>query len=908
MKFCSGVERCFKIADSETTGYECLLSEFSDIFHGLGEFTQEVKLELDPTVAPKQQPPRKTPVAIRDALIKKIRQMERDGIVEQVKKPTPWISNLVTVPKDDGSIRVTLDPAHLNKAIVRPRYPMPTLDEHLPLLAKAKIFSIVDAKDGFYQMKLHPDSTDLTCFWTPVGRFKYLRTPQGISSAPEEYQLRQVQAYEGLRNVLVVADDAIVFGTGATEDEARRDHDRNLRALFQRARETGLKINKKKLQLGRKSVRYLGHIISDEGVKADPEKVRAIVEMEKPSDPKAVMRLLGMANYLLSFMPNFADIALPLREVTRKGNRFVWMEAQQAAFDRIKKMLIEAPTLAIYNPEREVIIHTDASDVGVGAVLLQDGRAVAYHSHALSPAEQGYAAIEKECLAIVSACVKFDHLLFGKANVRILSDHKPLTTIFERPLEACPKRLQRMRLALQRYSIRVGYIAGSKNLVADALSRAPAARVSDCPQTVLRLEIERTRNVASSRVTDHTLDRIRAAMTSDTTAGKLIHAIKTNRWDDERLSIFGPFRSELLQEEGLVFNNQACYIPESLRPEFLKHLHRSHLAFDAMMRRVKGAIFWPGLKNDVKVLVENCSACQTYSIKQRREPLVAGEIPHHPFEIVHQDLFDWRDDKYLVTVDGYSDFFDVTKLGRVSTTEKVIKVSKRLFSCFGQPKQLRTDSDPRYLSAEFQKFCREWNIKHDCSEPHHHQANGKAEAAIKIAKRLLKKSEAAGEDFELALLEWRNTPQSEGPSPAEKLHCRRTRNALPSRPRDLLPEVPQNVEKIIDSRRKQAKATFDKGARQLSPLRDGEPIRIQPEGYQKAWQKGTVEQATAERRYKILSQDGMRLERNRKHLRKAPEAATTSEKESSGASRALRSEEATSRAKRTTRPPERFRQ
>ena len=159
--------------ECENSSYSDLLEEYKDIFHGLGEFAQVVKLELDPSIRPRQQAPRKTPIAIRDALISKIRQLERDGIIERVEKPTPWISNLVAVPKADGAIRITLDPCHLNKAIIRPRYPMPTLEEHLPLLAKAKIFSIVDAKDGFYQMQLHEDSTDLTCFWTPIGRFKY---------------------------------------------------------------------------------------------------------------------------------------------------------------------------------------------------------------------------------------------------------------------------------------------------------------------------------------------------------------------------------------------------------------------------------------------------------------------------------------------------------------------------------------------------------------------------------------------------------------------------------------------------------------------------------------------------------------------------------------------------------------
>ena len=221
-------------------------------------------------------------------------------------------------------------------------------------------------------------------------------------------------------------------------------------------------------------------------------------------------------------------------------------------------------------------------------------------------------------------------------------------------------------------------------------------------------------------------------------------------------------------------------------------------------------------------MVENCEACQAYATRQRRETMITGEIPRHPFEIVNQDLFDWRGHIYLVTVDGYSDFSDVTKVSAPATTEKVICVCKRLFGCFGQPKQLRTDSDSRYLSAQFRKFYQDWNIRHMWSEPYHHQASGKSESAVKIAKRLLKKSEAAGEDFELALLKWRSTPQDDGPSPAQKLHCRRTRTALPTGPEDLLPKPPGGVEAIIDARRKQAKTHYDRGAQNLSPLRAGD--------------------------------------------------------------------------------------
>ena len=223
-----------------------------------------------------------------------------------------------------------------------------------------------------------------------------------------------------------MADDTLVFGVGDTDAEARAHHDRKLRALFDRVRKLGIRPNKRKLQLGRDSVRYMGHIISRRGVAPDPEKVKAITEMPKPQDAKAVMRFLGMANYLLRFVPSIAELTAPLRDASRKAGDLVWSSAQQTAFEKIKRMLAEAPTLSFFDPRKEVTIHTDASEIGIGAILSQGGQPVAYHYHALSPTEQRYATVEKECLAIVSACLKFDHLIFGEAKIRILSDHKPL--------------------------------------------------------------------------------------------------------------------------------------------------------------------------------------------------------------------------------------------------------------------------------------------------------------------------------------------------------------------------------------------------------------------------------------------------------------------------------------------------
>ena len=207
-----------------------------------------------------------------------------------------------------GKLRVCIDPRDLNRAIKRPKYQIPTVDQVLPKSAKAKVFTVLDAKDGFYQVKLNKESPLLTTFWTPFGKYRYLRMPQGISSAPEEYQRRQNEALAGLNGVEVIADDILCCGSGETVEDAQKDHDSNLLNLLDRARSMNLKLNKKKLRLRLDQVAYMGHWFTSKGLKPDPMKVEAVVSMPRPDDKRAVQRFLVCVNYLSRFMPTISEV------------------------------------------------------------------------------------------------------------------------------------------------------------------------------------------------------------------------------------------------------------------------------------------------------------------------------------------------------------------------------------------------------------------------------------------------------------------------------------------------------------------------------------------------------------------------------------------------------------------------
>jgi hypothetical protein len=397
---------------------EDIIEQYKEVFEGSGRLPGKYHIEVDDTVKPVQHTPRRVPIPLKEKLREKIDDLVKQKIIIKEDDPTDWISSIVTIMKP-GKLRVCLDPRDLNKAIKRPKVQMPTLDEVLANLAKAKIFTVLDAKDGFHQVELDEASSKLTTFWTPFGRYRYKRMPFGISSAPEEWQRRINEAMIGLPGVICIADDILVYGAGETQEEVMKDHNRNLTKLLQRAAEINLKFNKKKLKLCLTEVPYMGQLLTSDGIKPDPAKITAITDMKRPENKKGVQSILGCVNYLSRYLPKLAEVCEPLRRIIEKEAVFMWESQQEEAFKKVKQMLTQAPLLSYYDVTKPVVIQCDASECGLGATLMQDDRPVAYASRSLNSAEKNYAQIEKEALAIVFSCERFDQYIHGKEDVKV---------------------------------------------------------------------------------------------------------------------------------------------------------------------------------------------------------------------------------------------------------------------------------------------------------------------------------------------------------------------------------------------------------------------------------------------------------------------------------------------------------
>ena len=399
------------------------------------------------------------PVSVKEKFKAELQRLQDLEIIAPVNEPTEWVSQFVVAIKKSGELRVCIDPKALNAALKRERYQISVIDELLPDLAEARVFTKVDLASDFWHLVLDDVSSLLTTFATRHGRYCWLRLPFGLCVPSEIFQKYLHQELLGLPGVKCSADDdVLIYG----RDDA--DLDGNLEGFMKRWQLKGIKLKGVKL----KGIR---HLLTTEGLKPDPQKVRAIVEMPRPENSGDVSRLNGVVNYLSRFLPNLYDVMKPLCDLTQKDVEWCWSDKQEQAWSEVKSLIASAPVLSNYKPNEPLEVQCDSSQADLGAALMQGGHPIAYASRALTETESRYARIEKEVLAIVFAMEKFNDYTFSRKTV-VFSDHKPLESILKKPLHRAPKRLQGMIIRLQKYDLEVKYEKGNKMFLAETLSRA----------------------------------------------------------------------------------------------------------------------------------------------------------------------------------------------------------------------------------------------------------------------------------------------------------------------------------------------------------------------------------------------------------------------------------------------------
>ena len=847
---------------------------------------------------------RQVPFAWRDEVKAQLDQMVLQGIIAPLgAEPADWCHPLVLVAKASG-VRICIDLTKLNKFVKRPLHPLITPREaisHVP--TGAKFFSTLDAKSGYWQLPLHPDSQHLTTFMTPWGRFKFLRAPMGLVSTGDEYCRRGDLALQGLDNFVKVVDDILVYS------ETLEDHERHLRALLDRCREHGITLNEKKFHCASDEVTYCGFSLSAAGKQVHPDKVAAIADFPPPTNLTELRSFMGLVQQLGDFSTNISSAADSLRGLLKPSNSFFWTPDHQAAFEAVKKALSSPPVLAHFDPSLPTMLQTDAARLkGLGYALLQrhgdHWRLVQCGSRFLSETESRYAMVELELLAVVWALKKCRIFLQGLPHFDVLVDHRPLLPILnEFTLDTIENaRLQRLKEKTSLFNFTTKWIRGKEHVIPDALSRAPVSEpTSEDDQLIQAVEchiqhvsVATIQEIAThqddSHLPDPRLEDLREVARSDADYQLLLKAVTegfpvSKELLPRPLLPFWSVHHELSSHSGLILKGCRIVIPTKSRRATLDALHDSHQGIDRTKRRARQTVWWPGINSDITNTVSSCNACQERRASLPQEPMVNEPPPSRIFEDMSSDIFTFAGRDFLVCVDRLSNWPVIFQFPRGDTTSRqVIQALRDLFVTLGVPVRLRTDGGPQFKSREVAAFLKRWGVAHVFSTPYYAQSNGHAEAAVKTVKHLVAKTTSNGsiddERLYRGLLELRNTPGACGRSPAQVVFGHPIRSWVPAHRNAFAPEWQQRADECdakVARDRLQREQHYNASANTLTPLKIGTDIRLQ-DPVSKRWDKvGVIVGVGYKRDYHVKLPSGRVMWRNRRFLRPVHTPSTADE-------------------------------
>ena len=855
---------------SLTSGHrsvEALLEQYSEVFaEDSGPMnTFEARLTLKSDASPQFHKARPVPFALKPAIERELDRLEREGVIQKVTHSS-WAAPLVPVPKGDGHLRLCGDyKVSINPYLEVDQYPLPKPTELFATLAGGKIFTKIDLSHAYQQMNLEKSSRELVTVNTHRGLYQFVRLPFGIASAPAVFQKTMDTVLQGLPKVLCYLDDILI--TGSNEEE----HFQNVEQVLQRLQQYGIRAKRSKCTFMSESVEYLGHRVDASGLHTAASKVEAVRRAPQPCNVQELRSFLGLLHYYGRFLPNLATLLQPLQNLLKADQQWEWTQTCSEAFEAAKKLLVEAPVLAHYDPALPIKMAGDASSYGVGAVIshvFADGseRPVAFASRTLSASEKNYSQLEKEALSLVYGVQKFHQFLYGRHFV-LLTDHKPLLTLLG-PKNGIPPlaaaRLQRWALLLSAYHYEIQFKPTGAHANADGLSRLPMGLHDPKPDSK-RVSAERAFLVGQVQALPVTAERLATATRKDPILSKVYLYVREG-WPNEVPEELRPYerrKDELSLEGGCILWGIRAVIPMKLQAVMTEELHRDHPGVVRMKSVARSYLWWPHLDRALEECARACASCQAVKSAPPQAPLHPWLWPDRPWKRVHLDFAGpFKGSMFLVAIDAHSKWPEVVQMAS-TTSQKTIGALKAMFAAYGLPEQIVTDNGPQFVAEEFAVFMRSNGIKHIRSAPYHPATNGAVERFVQTLKRALRAQDGSAsplcEQLSSFLLTYRATPHATtNESPSQLFLGRQIRIRL-----DLLRPDPG---KRVDLRQAQQKAYHDTRVR-VRELDVGQSVMARNFRHGMPWTPAVVVRRLGPVSYLVRLSTGQLWRRHVDHLR-----------------------------------------
>lgn len=654
--------------------------------------------------------------AVENLMYQEIDRMLSLGVIEP--SSSPWSSPMRLVVKPN-KVRLCLDARKLNLVTKKDAYPLPSIEGIFARLPPANIITKLDLKDAYWQIGLSDESKALTAFTVP-GRplYQFVVMPFGLCTAPQTMcRLIDMIIPPDLRYCIFGYLDDIVI---VSEDF--NSHLSVLVRIAQELRKANLTLNVDKSHFCVTQTKYLGYVIGNGGIQTDPDKVDSIVNWPVPKSVRQVRGFLGLAGWYRRFIENFSSITFPISETLSSKQKFKWTPEAQKSFEAIKTLLTTAPILSNPDFTKKFYLHCDASNYGIGAVLVQldkDGneKPIAFMSKKLNTAQRNYSVTERECLAAIEAIKKFRCYL-ELQDFEVVTDHSSLLWLMKQP--DLTGRLARWVFKFQPFKFTISHRKGKDHIVPDSLSRIHCDEISALEETSPEIDLN-------------------ADCFDDFDYEKLKHKIRCNESKYPDVKIVDKFvyiRTEHYTGDPAQENSAwKLWIPEGLRSILITRFHDSpeaaHGGMGKTLDLIRRNFFWPGMVTDIRDYVRNCETCKTtkHPNVTLKPEMGKPAIISRPFQRLYVDILG----PYPRSKNGYVGIFIVldhlTKYHWLCPLKKFTTVPikefllKQIFHAFGVPEQIISDNGSQFKSNEFNSFLTKFGIQHIYTALYSPQAN-----------------------------------------------------------------------------------------------------------------------------------------------------------------------------------------